>query len=128
MSWLSRRSARVLLVLLLAVITLLALLPQQEISIGTGWDKLNHVLAFVVLGFLALVGSSRGWALPLSGLLAYGVALELLQGLTPGRVASLADIVADLVGLLLGLLAYRCWQIAQQCSLPVGASVGEQAE
>lgn len=125
---LSPGRARWLLALTLIAITVLALSPQQSTTIDTGWDKLNHMLAFAVLGLLALAASGRHVVMPLLWLLGYGVVLELLQGLTPARVASPADIIADILGLLLGWLLYRCWRIARQRWTVVGRSVGEQAE
>jgi VanZ family protein len=40
------------------------------------------------------------------GLLAYGVLIELLQSRIPGRSAEAADVLADAIGIALGLSAY----------------------
>ena len=82
----------------------LSLAPSSIASAlpSTGWDKGNHVLGFAVLGLLG----QRAWpgrtAVVLTALLAYGGLIELLQSLTPDRVAEAADLLADWVGLLLG--------------------------
>ncbi|WP_295852519.1 VanZ family protein [uncultured Xylophilus sp.] len=65
----------------------------------------DHLLAFGVLTWLA----SRAWhrrlfaVVPL--LLLYGVAIECIQLAVPYRTADLTDVVADAVGIGIGLLA-----------------------
>ncbi|ACV69260.1 VanZ family protein [Desulfohalobium retbaense] len=79
-------------------------------------DKLNHILAFLVLGLLgagALVPDAErrtqkyGVAPRITalfvGLLGYGIGLELVQGLFPARQCALGDVLADGVGIGLGL-------------------------
>src|SRR5690625_7904110 len=88
------RWAWAVLALLLAVVTTLALLPQQEAGVGTGWDKADHCLAFAALAAVAL----RAWALVpapaerwwtvLGWLLGYGVAIELPDSHIPARPGS----------------------------------------
>ncbi|MBT9595642.1 MAG: hypothetical protein IV094_06645 [Vitreoscilla sp.] len=64
-------------------------------------DKFQHAMAFGALWILgARAGCRPGWALG-AGLLAYGVAIELAQGLTSYRDASAADVMADLAGMAL---------------------------
>jgi VanZ family protein len=103
---------RVLLVLLMAVITLLALMPVPPKAAGVGWDKANHLLAFGALAVCAVFGF-RGrrtalW-LVLAALAAYGGLIELLQQLVPNREAEWADLLADLVGIVLGALLAWAW-------------------
>jgi VanZ family protein len=82
------------------------LVPQPPPSLDTGWDKLNHVLAFAAPTFAGLAAIGRPtlgrrsalWV----GLLLWGAALELLQGQLPPRTADPADWLADAVGVLLG--------------------------
>jgi VanZ family protein len=82
-----------------------------------GGDKLQHAAAFAALAFAA----ARAYPAPgpaqwrreawiALALLGYGVAIELVQSLVPGRTASLADAVADAAGVLLGLLLARWWR------------------
>lgn len=83
-------------------VLILALVPHPPEAITTGWDKSNHALAFAVLGVLGcLAFARRGWVI--AGLLGYGGLIEVLQALTPTRSADWHDLVADGVGLLLGL-------------------------
>ena len=96
---------RATLAVLLITILALALMPVPPPRMDTGWDKLNHLLAFSTLAFcvcMSLPSSLRGRAWGLLGLLAYGGAIELLQRLTPHRQGEWADLMADALGIALG--------------------------
>ena len=97
------RFARVLLGAALIAITTLALIPQQEVPITTFWDKADHAVAFLVLGLLAQAAftGSRYMTVVAPWLIGYGAAIELAQMLTPTRVGSVEDVIADIAGLLL---------------------------
>ncbi|RYF55505.1 MAG: VanZ family protein [Comamonadaceae bacterium] len=85
----------------------MALMPPRVPMPSTGWDKVNHVLAFAVLALLGCRSYPRRAALVLSGLLAYGGAIELLQAFTGYRAAEWLDLAADGAGLSFGwLLTY----------------------
>lgn len=79
---------------------------------GWGLDKLVHGTLFGVLAWLA-VGSSRSLALrrPALTVLAvatlYAVALEAAQHWVPDRRADTLDLLADIVGIILGLWLAR---------------------
>lgn len=94
------------------VVTVLMLWPRPPaVTDLTGWDKLNHALAFAgpaLAGLLARPrrGMATG-ALLLTALLAWGGALELLQSALPPRQGDWADLLADAVGLAIGALCYR---------------------
>jgi len=100
---------------------LLFLVSSQHSLIGTDRvsDKLLHVLAYLVLGSLALRAVHGGFhrlrlaptivAVLLT--LSYGMTDELHQLYVPGRFASLQDWVADAVGTglsipLMGLVGF----------------------
>lgn len=109
---LSRPAWRALLALLLLVITWLALVPEPPRGVSTGWDKSNHALAFASLAFAAvwaLWREPRQWPRLVAWLLAYGVGIEIAQYFDPPRSADWHDVVADGVGIALGLLA--CWPV-----------------
>lgn len=94
---------RGLFVAAVAGILVLALMPSGG---GEDWfpqaDKLRHALAFITLWALGRrAGLRPGWALAL-GLLGFGVGIEIAQSFTPDRVASAADVLADLAGIALG--------------------------
>ncbi|MBU3673176.1 MAG: hypothetical protein FGM43_11565 [Sinobacteraceae bacterium] len=70
-------------------------------------DKLQHAFAFFVLSFwsLALV-ERRAYLRVTLVMVAVGAGIEVAQGLMPfGRSAEWADLMADLVGVVLALLA-----------------------
>lgn len=72
-------------------------------------DKLVHVSLFALLGCLAVRGWPRApqrW-LPVGSLLLFGLLTEVLQTQIPGRSASLADWLADALGLAVGMLLWR---------------------
>ncbi|WP_344689739.1 VanZ family protein [Blastococcus jejuensis] len=72
-----------------------------------GVDKVVHALLFLAL---ALTGRWAGIGQALLGgaLVGYAVVSELAQGLTPlARTMSVADWLADVVGILAGLLLWR---------------------
>ena len=82
-------------------------------TVNTGWDKANHALAFASLAFSAvwaLWQRPRQWPVLVAALLVYGVGIEIAQSFLPPREADWHDVVADGVGIALGLLA--AWPIA----------------
>lgn len=97
----------------LAVLILLVLcvLPTKDLpDPGTG-DRFEHSAAWFVLTATGyLLAPHRPLAIPAFAL-AYGVFIEILQGLTPtGRHSDPLDFVADAVGVALavaGFLAVR---------------------
>ncbi|WP_225934381.1 MULTISPECIES: VanZ family protein [unclassified Cupriavidus] len=94
---------RVLFALCALAVLVLSLLPPDAPEVTTGWDKANHLLAF---GTLAVLGvrawPARLWHLVLA-LTAYGGAIEILQSLTSYRDPSWADLLADVLGIAVGL-------------------------
>lgn len=108
-----RRLWRALLGLLLVVITWLALVPKPPEGLSTGWDKTNHLLAFSTLAFCCVWACwprPRQWPLLVGALLTYGVAIEIAQSFLPPRSADAADVLADGLGIALGLLL--AWPVA----------------
>jgi hypothetical protein len=80
-----------------------ALQPGGGLLLATLGDKLNHGLAFAffTLWFGGIVAPGRMWRVALL-LLAYGIAIEGAQALTPYRRAEFLDVGADAAGILLG--------------------------
>lgn len=97
------RAWRVAFAVALVVTLWLTLRPAPP---GELWflhaDKVGHALGFAVLGWLGARSALPRWPLVI-GLLAYGGAIELLQGLTPTREPSWADWAADAAGLGIGV-------------------------
>ncbi len=86
-------------------VLLLSLLPVDAGGAPAQSDKLVHVLMFFVLALLwQLAYPRRGidW-IGLGGLAAFGLLIECAQFLLPWRSFSLADLLADVAGILLSL-------------------------
>ena len=91
----------------LIAITWLALVPQQSVIVSTGWDRSDHILAFFVLGGLLDFSTDEWpwWPRKISGLLGYGLAIEVMQLATDDRMFDLLDLVGDTIGVSLYLIA-----------------------
>ncbi len=95
--------------LALATVAVLSLLPlagpAPELAYG---DKLAHLLIYALLGGWAAINPHGISALRcLLALAAYGLLIELLQGLLPWRSFEWLDLAADAAGAALGLAAPR---------------------
>ena len=100
MNWIKRFS-KLLFIILLACIAVLSLLPPEQIELESN-DKIGHALAylslFITYGIWKSTQNER-----IQGFLwcfGFGLLMEGLQGLVPGRSPSLWDIVANTTGLL----------------------------
>ncbi len=92
---------RLCLAAYLLLLPVVAILHQFPVSGVAGADKVAHALAFFLLGLLAdlaVPGRRFDWENFLS-LLLVGIGIEILQFYTCYRTASLADLVADAIGL-----------------------------
>lgn len=95
-----------LLLLLLAVVSLLAWTPAERQVSLSDWDKANHLAAFGALACVAMLwrGHRPGaWRAVALALLAYGGLIELVQMGIPSRSADWADVLADALGIAMGL-------------------------
>jgi VanZ family protein len=90
-----------------AILLVLCVLPQQDLpDPGTG-DRFEHTASWFVLTVTGYaLAPNRVWAIPLFAL-AYGVFIEILQGVTPtGRHSDPLDFAADTLGVGLGVLLF----------------------
>ena len=98
--------ARTAFLIVLVIVTVLALFPHLQLpepsALQGYFDKVGHVLAFVALALLGAGAWPRRWSL-IGGLVCYAVILELLQRFSAGREVHIADALANLVGLVIGL-------------------------
>lgn len=86
---------------------LFAIVPQDMApKIGSLSDKGTHFIAFAVLTLLFRFAYSALWFKTFLLLSAYGVFIEFSQSFTPNRSVELLDVVADVVGVGIGLLLY----------------------
>ncbi len=94
----------------IGVLLYLSLMPHPPAPLSfTGADKLEHALAYAMLmlwlcqAYIEIGARIRLFLL----LVARGVAIEFLQRMTGYRTFEYADMLADLIGVLLG------WGLAQ---------------
>jgi len=90
------------------VIGVLSLLPLDKLPEVAVSDKLEHLLAYGLLGLLATLRrrTPRALFLTLLLIIAYGAAIEYLQPYV-GRFMELGDFIANSSGALLGALIAR---------------------
>ena len=108
------RVARLLaLVAALLGVSVFALSPLPLTEQVVSWqDKVEHVLAFLVLTLLSLGLWRARWLL--AGWAAFAGFIELGQSFMPGRTASWGDWLASTGGVLLALLLHRLWCLARK--------------
>ena len=89
------------------VITVLALLPVDQAPLQNISDKIQHLAAFFTLAFLLDCSfPDSSFRFPkIAALAGYGLLIEVLQYFSGYRFFSLLDIVADLSGVFLYMLA-----------------------
>ncbi|MFC4259956.1 VanZ family protein [Marinobacter lacisalsi] len=94
---------RTLFCISIAAITWLGFTSEPYPIPSAASDKVNHLLAFMELAILTRLGWPRlGLMPPLLVLTGFGLALELGQSITPWRDFALSDLLADVIGILLG--------------------------
>ncbi len=68
-------------------------------------DKTLHFTAYTLLAFIPVFGFKMGRGIPLAlSMILLGVALEFAQRLVPSRSFEVADMVANALGVLAGML------------------------
>ncbi|MCG7198163.1 VanZ family protein [Marinobacter pelagius] len=98
---------RIALALSLVAIVILATMDTRYPMPSTPSDKLNHLIAFLeltILTRLAWPELRAFWYVP--ALLLFGLAIELVQATLPYRDFSLKDLLADGLGIAIGLLPW----------------------
>lgn len=91
--------------LAVAVVLYITLAPIDVLPQPSGWDdKVEHSVTWGVLTLLGIVLSPRRLWQIAAFTLALGAAIEVLQAIMPfGRSGDWRDVVADAVGVALGL-------------------------
>ena len=104
-----KRYGRPLYFLLVAVLLVIALLPQPLAPAGTPNDKVNHILAFFTLAFFArLLWRDTRAGVVIGWLALFGGAIEILQAtMGLGRDGDWIDFAADMAAVFAGLGAAR---------------------
>ena len=90
---------------MLLLVGFVSLMPVPDTGVN---DKFSHLVTYFILGgwfgLLATGRVSLGWTIV--GLIAYGMLIELLQGMTTHRYAEWADVLANTGGTMAGILLY----------------------
>lgn len=97
---------RALLAVLVIVVCVLAVVPTPPRQLSTGWDKMNHLLAFACLAVTARFGypGRRAPVAIVLGLLAFGGLIEIVQAFVPERRSEWIDVMADAIGIAAGMV------------------------
>jgi len=75
------------------------------------WDKANHFIAFFTLYILLTLAYKKLSLKAKVGLLIlFGMQIEFVQSFIPARYFSLLDVVADSIGILIGVVAYKLYK------------------
>ncbi len=92
------------MLLLVAVLSLAIVPPLPEVPNS---DKFGHALAYASLAAMAvqLFSGKRTLIRVALLLIAYGIAMEFLQGLTPNRTPDPMDALANSIGVVIGISA-----------------------
>jgi VanZ family protein len=100
-----RNFVRALWITAMLLVLVTALIPVPTLrELPSHTDKLVHLLCYFVLGLLAVL-SQRGSGARLAAataMAAFGIVVELLQGLLPWRSFEWMDIVANVAGVAIG--------------------------
>ncbi len=110
----------------LAVILFSGLKPEPVPQMFEQQDKLHHLLGFAALMFTLRLAFPRWrlfWAVLAS--LSAALAIEIAQGLQPHRTASVGDMLANTLGVLLG---WGCAQLTYFWYLRSGVARWETDE
>ena len=99
---------KVLFFVCFVAIEILSLIPTSPKIVENTWDKLNHLVAFGTLFITLSLGfpklkTKQAFII----LLLYGIQIEIAQIFCENRYFSLLDIVADIVGIVLGIIIVK---------------------
>ena len=90
-----------LAITLLVVSYLVFSKPSYNINTIAHFDKIGHVGSFFVLAYLTYFAFKPRWYILAVVLAFYAVFIEMVQSQLSYRSASVADFIADMVGILL---------------------------
>ena len=96
---------RISLVAIIIGIVYLSLTPSTSVSVGN--DKVGHFIAYSSLMFnlgLLTLTTRKQLVFAVIGALAFGALMEFGQSFVPGRTVSGYDMVANTIGVFIGLV------------------------
>ena len=97
---------RISLVIVVIGIAYLSLSPSETIVVGN--DKISHFIAYSVLMFnagLLTYNVKRNFILSIILCLVYGALIEVEQHFVPGRFMSGYDMIANSLGVFIGIIS-----------------------
>jgi len=98
------------------IIFILSSIPQPPSYVEeTGFDKIQHVIEYSILGFFVLGSFANRNNVKIILLVIiicsiYGIVDEIHQFFVPGRYFSVLDMVANSVGVVIGILILRYYK------------------
>tara|TARA_S200000501_G_scaffold371591_1_gene414968 strand:- start:8202 stop:8558 length:357 start_codon:yes stop_codon:yes gene_type:complete len=106
---------KIFLYVYLLIILLVSSIPGNSMPkswFSLGWeDKIYHIIEYSLLGVLAYRSYYRSFKRPFLiisiGGLCFGIFDEIYQSMIPGRFPNAFDVIADAIGVILGLKAYH---------------------
>ena len=88
----------------LLAVSVLSLIPKDELPTLEIWDKWKHLAAYATLALLAALAFASHIFRPVAaGLVLWGGVLELGQALVPGRSPEWLDVLANAIGVALAV-------------------------
>lgn len=103
-----QNSFRAYLLICIIAIEFLATTTMHIEVVESIWDKANHFIAFFVLYILLSFAFKNLSTLIKSVILvAFGLQIEIVQSFIDGRFFSLMDVVADSVGIAIGVVSFK---------------------
>lgn len=102
---------KIMFFLCVVVILYLATTTQEIKPLEHTWDKANHFIAFITLYILlSLAYQSLNIKIKALILIGYGIFIEIVQYFIPGRDFSGLDVVADSIGIVIGVILFMLYQ------------------
>ncbi len=102
-------------------ITILSLIKDDNLSISSESDKINHLIAYFCLTFSWLYAFSKKKTFHkkikyiILACIIFGIIIEVVQGTaTSHRTASFLDIVANTIGVVFAVLAFHLFEKKNQ--------------
>ncbi len=101
------KTARLTFIISLIGICVLAFSPSDGLPSFSNSDKVKHLIAFAFLTWLGHRAFPSRLIPLFCGLTFYACFIEFVQHFLPNRQADIADIIADMAGILLAWLLLR---------------------
>ena len=91
----------VISIIILSGITVLSLMPTEELPDAPGSDKTHHLISYAALAFPASLRRANGWKYMILFFACYSGLIEMIQPYVD-RHGEWLDFIANVSGLLLG--------------------------